>query len=130
MIASCLDCQRAVRPHGVRKEEAPGTIVLAARGRCARCYNKIRGQQRGSRSSAGVPAVTEVKVDIAHTPCVLVRADLTPATYKALTRANIDIGKLFAQFADNIAGQLSDRDPNTLKLNLQITAANPPKIVA
>lgn len=34
----CLDCGRALRPHGVKAHEAPGTLYAQAGPRCDSCY--------------------------------------------------------------------------------------------
>lgn len=78
-----------MRGFGVRKEDAPGTVARATNLLCGTCYN---------RQGSAKPAAD------ADTPCVLVRVDLRPSTYKVFAaharEAKVDIGVLLAQIAD------------------------------
>ena len=91
----CVTCDRAVRKPGQKLVDHPGTIVIAALGKCATCYTK------GRKNSLPSP-VQANKTDIGDIPCVLVRVDLTPNTYKALRKAGVDIANELSRAADRI----------------------------
>jgi hypothetical protein len=78
-----------MRGFGVRKEDAPGTVARATNTLCGTCYN---------RQGSARPA------DDQDSPCVLVRVDLRPSTYRAFAThardAGTTIGVLLSQLAD------------------------------
>jgi len=82
----CVSCGRVMRPHRARAADHPGTVARANATTCAGC--------RDSAAPAKAPA-EYVEVDA---PCVLVRANLRPSTWRAFAAR---VG------ADNVAEALS-----------------------
>lgn len=102
----CVTCERPGRHARDRKEDHPGTVLLVARGRCSTCYDLFRGKSQKGISRSRVSATPP---DISDIPCVLVRVELTPATYKALRAAKADISSLLSRAADHIVAPRSSR---------------------
>lgn len=42
LVFPCKECARPLRPIGVEREEAPGTVRHAGRGLCGGCYSRWR----------------------------------------------------------------------------------------
>lgn len=112
-MSACTNCARPMRPHGTRKEEAPGTVVEMVKGVCASCYGKRGG-------SAPAP------VDI-DTACVLVRTDLRPSTYRVLAayakEQHLDVGAVLSALADRAVRKPSRRRSGD-EVDAQIRALN------
>ncbi len=89
-MARCSRCSREMRPHGTRKEDAPGTVVAMARGLCAGCYKP---------SAHAAPASVDD-----NAPCVLVRTTLRPSTWRVLARFakenDCEVGAVLSILAD------------------------------
>jgi hypothetical protein len=122
----CMDCERPMRPRKTTKRQYPGTVLKASMDRCSTCYvsrrrtntmtdmplrvksSKAGPEVRTSRSQ-GVKLEVVPDADISQTPCVLVRTDLSPATYKALVRAHGEgrLGLVLASLANQYVASLS-----------------------
>lgn len=109
VLDTCPRCQRPMRPRGLPAHEAPGTVSTGSRGYCSSCYTALRKldaldtRQRHDRVGAA-------PVKQSSSACVLVRIDVSPATYKTLRRAKLDIGAELARYADLMARQLEARN--------------------
>lgn len=106
----CLKCKRTMRPNGTRANEAPGTVSTGARGYCSSCYQGMRRAGILGRLHNYVPEHERASVEQSNSACVLVRIDVTPATYKTLRRAKVNIGAELARYADLMARQLEARN--------------------
>lgn len=102
----CLRCQRNMRPSGIRAHEAPGTVSTGARGYCSSCYQSLRKSGDLNTLPHRVDREGSAPVEQSSSACVLVRIDVTPATYKTLKRAKLNIGAELARYADLMARQL------------------------
>lgn len=84
-IKHCATCEQPMRPYKTRKEDYPGTVARAGRN-CVTCVARPR------------PAKA------ADEPCVLVRSDLRPSTFRKLTAIaklnGVDVGMLLSKIAD------------------------------
>lgn len=109
-LPRCLKCQRNMRPTGIRSHEAPGTVSTGARGYCGSCYSALLKSGDLSARQHRVNRADSPPVDQPDTPCVLVRIDLTPSTYKTLRRAGLNIGAELAKYATLMALQLEARN--------------------
>lgn len=87
--ATCARCERTMRDHGVKAEDAPGTVARATFDTCASCYQRRGGQ--------------EVAPDM-DAPCVVVKTMLRPSTYRDLRGhaavRGVDVGELLSRLAD------------------------------
>lgn len=104
----CEGCSRPMRPIGTKKGDYPkGVVRLMAKDRCATCYRRNRRDNLESHSIwSGDGSREQRDKSAASSPCVLVRVDLTPDTYKALRRANIDISGTLSNLADKVAAKV------------------------
>ncbi len=88
----CSQCSRKMRPFGVKKVDAPGTVPQGGRGLCSNCAQK-----------QGRPVDQDD-----DSPAVLVRAVLRPSTYKAFARhakeLHLEVGDLLSRLADRAVG--------------------------
>lgn len=98
---TCIECGRSGRPNRTSKADYPGTVLIVARGMCSACYSAHRKMFPSQHGASITTSAVEHQPDIADIPCVLVRVDLTPATFKALRLRNVDISALLSKAADH-----------------------------
>lgn len=96
----CAQCDRVMRDRGVSKADAPETVARASAELCMSCY-----QRQGKHTPPPPkpePSAFEVE------PCVLVRVDLRPHTFRIVSthakRLGITAGELLAHLADRATG--------------------------
>lgn len=68
-IAKCKTCSRSMRPRGTYAADWPNTVARGTTDTCNVCYDR--------RGGSAVAAADD-------TPCVWVKTDLRPSTYRAL----------------------------------------------
>lgn len=95
----CTQCGAQMRPFGARKEDWPGTKARSTGLLCSSCWARIHRPSR----NAPVPAPGWKPSAASDEPCVLVRADLRPSTYKRIAEAARARGIAPAEMLSRIA---------------------------
>ena len=97
----CNKCSRVMRAQGMLKADYPGTVASGARGLCSSCYAKALKAENPTPKRES-QAQLDKDMDRNSGPCVPVRIDLTPATFKALRLRGVNISSLLSRAADHI----------------------------
>lgn len=89
----CVSCRARVRPPKTKLADYPGTVLLAARGRCWACY-----QSASKRGALTAPVVSD------EAPSVPVRTLLRQSTFRQLLAhadaRKVTVGELLCMLAD------------------------------
>lgn len=100
---TCATCKRPMRHYKAKAADHPGTVQQGSVTECMNC------NQRRRRAEAPAPEPSPVKrqyrgVQLRDEPCVLVRSDLRPSTYRkveAIAKARrMDPGMVLSRIAD------------------------------